>query len=88
MEIFPLPSPLSYPELELSEAVLQGFAFAASPPARGVFLGKQFEVCANQSGQGSILLNRDFANLLDQFVIKGQVNIQIAIIRETLIMGP
>ena len=53
--------------------------FAASPPARAVFLGKLFEVCANQSGQGSILLNRDFANLLDQFVIKGQGNVHITI---------
>ena len=87
MQVFPFPSTLSHVELELLKAPFERFQFSSLAAGFRMFEGKFLEVGAHQTSQGSVALNRNLADFLNQFLVNGKCNVHKPIIRETLNMG-
>ena len=86
MQVFPFPSALSHIELELFKAPFESFQFSSLAPGFRMFEGKLLEVGAHQTGQGSVALNGNLADFLNQVPVNGKRNVHKPIIRETLNM--
>ena len=86
MQIIPGPIALANLELELFEAVFQGFTLAALASLRGVLRGNLLQILANQASQGRIAVHSDLADLFYEILVERKSHVHVHIISETLIM--
>src|SRR5215475_9647647 len=87
IKVFALPCALAHVDLDFFKAASQDCQWLACFARRGILRCKLLQILANQSGESGVAIDGDFSHLLYEFVVEGERDVHIHIIRETVIMG-
>src|SRR5713101_1026711 len=85
MEIFALPGPIPNSVLELFEAALERFAFAALSACRSLLPCEFVQVFSNEPCQSRVAVYGNLTDPFHQLLGQRECDVHVPIIRETLI---